>query len=86
MLERRGELRVSCREQCAPSLEAFGGIDRALDVAQIPDQPGYLGLDVETLRATFRFASRLRARYTAIDFLEGQGALAGCVRHRLWPG
>jgi glycerol-1-phosphate dehydrogenase [NAD(P)+] len=59
----------------APALAFFDGVSRALTVAGIPDEIGYLGIDAELLRATFRYASRLRARYTVIDFLEGQGAL-----------
>ena len=27
------------------------------------------------LRATFSYSNRLRARYTTVDFLEGQGVL-----------
>jgi glycerol-1-phosphate dehydrogenase [NAD(P)+] len=57
------------------ALALFGEIEQALDVAEIPATPGYLDVDERTLRATFRYASRLRARYTVIDFLEGQGAL-----------
>ena len=36
-------------------------------------------MDERTLRATFHYASRLRARHTTIDFLEGQGALDEAV-------
>jgi hypothetical protein len=36
-------------------------------------------VDERTLRATFHYASRLRARHTTIDFLEGQGALDEAV-------
>jgi glycerol-1-phosphate dehydrogenase [NAD(P)+] len=59
----------------SPALALFDGVSRALTAAGIPDEPGYLGIDTSLLRATFRYASRLRARYTVIDFLEGQGAL-----------
>jgi glycerol-1-phosphate dehydrogenase [NAD(P)+] len=59
----------------APALESFGAVERALTVAGIPDEPGYLGVDKRILQATFRYASRLRARYTVIDFLEGQGVI-----------
>jgi glycerol-1-phosphate dehydrogenase [NAD(P)+] len=59
----------------APALEAFAGVERALTLAEIPAEPGYLGVDTRTLWATFRYANRLRARYTVLDFLEGQEAL-----------
>jgi glycerol-1-phosphate dehydrogenase [NAD(P)+] len=59
----------------ASSLELFDDVDRALERAGIPAVPGYLGFDREVLMATFRYASRLRDRYTTIDFLEGQGML-----------
>ena len=51
----------------------------ALLTAEIPTTPGFLDLDVATLSATFRFANRIRARYTVIDFLEGQGLLNEAV-------
>jgi glycerol-1-phosphate dehydrogenase [NAD(P)+] len=57
----------------APSLALFDDVRAGLDAAGIPSTPGYLEIDEETLRATFHYASRLRARYTTIDFLEGQG-------------
>jgi glycerol-1-phosphate dehydrogenase [NAD(P)+] len=63
------------RAQLAPALGQFDAVAGALRLAGIPDVPGYLAVDEPTLRATFRFASRLRARWTTIDFLEGQGVL-----------
>ena len=63
------------RAKLAPALEAFPVIERALLHAGIPAESGYLEVDEATLRATFRYATRLRARYTVIDFLERQGAL-----------
>ena len=51
----------------------FDDVRAGLRAAGIPDTPGWLEVDDETLRATFHYASRLRARYTTIDFLEGQG-------------
>ncbi len=51
----------------------------ALLIADIPTTPGFLDLDVATLSASLRFANRIRARYTAIDFLEGQGILDEAV-------
>ena len=61
------------------ALELFPAVESALTRAAIPAEPGFLGIDEATLRATFRYATRLRARYTAIDFLEGQGALEGAL-------
>jgi glycerol-1-phosphate dehydrogenase [NAD(P)+] len=66
---------AAVRLRLAPSLELFDDVDRALSRAGIRVVPGYLGLDREALTATFRYASRLRDRYTTIDFLEGQGLL-----------
>jgi glycerol-1-phosphate dehydrogenase [NAD(P)+] len=63
----------------APALAPFADVERALVAAEIPDAPGFLGLDADTLRATFHYATRLRARYTAVDFLEGQGALEAAL-------
>jgi glycerol-1-phosphate dehydrogenase [NAD(P)+] len=67
------------RSGLAPSLAVFDAVEAGLDAAGIPRSAGWLGLDADTLRATFRFASRLRARYTVIDFLEGQGVLDRAV-------
>lgn len=67
------------RAQIAPALDSFAAVERALGVAGFPAGPGYLEIDETTLRATFRFATRLRARYTAVDFLEGQGVLGAAI-------
>jgi glycerol-1-phosphate dehydrogenase [NAD(P)+] len=67
-----------CARLAAP-LQLFGVVERALALAAIPADPGFVGVDESTLRATFRYASRLRARYTAIDFLEGQEALEAAL-------
>jgi glycerol-1-phosphate dehydrogenase [NAD(P)+] len=66
---------ATVRAQLAPAIELFSTVERALTLAGIPAEPGYLDVDEATLSATFRYASRLRARYTVIDFLEGQEAL-----------
>lgn len=58
-------------------------VDQALSRAGIPAALGYLDLDATTLLATFRFANRIRARYTVIDFLEGQGLLEAAVEEVL---
>ena len=68
------------RAEIAPALESFDAVDRALTVAGIPARSGYLGVDVRTLRATFRYSNRLRARYTSVDFLEGQGVLERAIK------
>ena len=54
-------------------------VDRALILAGIPFAAGYLDLDAATISATFRFANRIRARYTVLDFLEGQGLLEEAI-------
>jgi glycerol-1-phosphate dehydrogenase [NAD(P)+] len=59
----------------AAGLAGFAAVDAALARAGIPDAPGWLDVDAATLDATFRHATRLRARYTVVDFLEGQRAL-----------
>ena len=63
------------RDGLAPAMAGFGDVARALVDAGIPSEPGFLGIDAELLTETFRHATRLRARYTVIDFLEGQGVL-----------
>ena len=60
----------------APSLERFDMVAAALAQAGIADrEPGFLGIDAATLRAGLRYGGRLRARYTTVDFLEGQGLI-----------
>jgi glycerol-1-phosphate dehydrogenase [NAD(P)+] len=71
------------RAQIAPALSQSPEIERALALAGIPAEPGYLDVDERTLRATFRHATRLRARYTTVDFLEGQGALDAAIEAML---
>ena len=67
---------AALRARLAPSLETFDAVGEALRRAGIPDrQAGYLGIDAAMLRAGLRYGGRLRARYTVIDFLEGQGLL-----------
>jgi hypothetical protein len=67
------------RSAMAPALEHFHAADQALAEAGFPADWGYLDLDSRTLRATFLHATRLRARYTTIDFLESIGALEDAV-------
>ncbi|MFL5829282.1 MAG: iron-containing alcohol dehydrogenase [Solirubrobacteraceae bacterium] len=71
------------RRRIAPAMARFDDVEVALDVAGIPRGPGWLGLDADTLRATFRYATRLRARYTVLDFLEGQSVLQEAVEAAL---
>jgi glycerol-1-phosphate dehydrogenase [NAD(P)+] len=60
----------------ADALAPFDEVARALDAAGLQARLGVVpGVDAATLDATFRYAGRLRARYTTLDFLEGQGAL-----------
>ncbi len=63
------------RGRLARAMAVFPAVERALDAAGIPAAPGFLGIDDDLLRGALRYANRLRARYTVVDFLEGQGAL-----------
>jgi glycerol-1-phosphate dehydrogenase [NAD(P)+] len=74
---------VAVREALAPTLALFDEVRGGLRSAGIPETPGWLEVDEATLRATFHYASRLRARYTTIDFLEGQGALDTAIEQML---
>ncbi len=74
------------RARLAPALELFDAVEQALSVAGIPSEPGYLDIDAATLRATFRHATRLRARWTAVDFLESQQSLDAALAATLPPG
>jgi glycerol-1-phosphate dehydrogenase [NAD(P)+] len=71
------ELRwAALRARLEPSLEPFNAVADALRRAGIPDlRAGYLGINAAMLRAGLRYGGRLRARYTVVDFLEGQGQL-----------
>jgi glycerol-1-phosphate dehydrogenase [NAD(P)+] len=71
------------RARIRPLLGVFSEVEEALTQAGIPDRPGYLGIDQPTLAATFRYATRLRARYTVVDLLEGQGMLEQAIRATL---
>jgi glycerol-1-phosphate dehydrogenase [NAD(P)+] len=75
--------RESVADRLSPAFEVFSLVQAALDLAQIPTAPGFLGIDARTLRATFRYATRLRARYTVIDLLEGQGVLEQAIEASL---
>jgi glycerol-1-phosphate dehydrogenase [NAD(P)+] len=63
------------REALGTAMAPFTEVERALEQAQIPTTPGFLGITREMLEGTFHHATRLRDRYTTIDFLEGQRRL-----------
>ncbi len=63
------------RQALLAAMQTFPTVERALGQARIPSTPGFLGIDAAMLYATFHHATRLRDRYTTIDFLEGQGLL-----------
>ena len=63
------------RARLAGALGLFPAVARALTAAGMTARADVVGVDSATLRATFRYANRLRARYTVLDFLEEQGAL-----------
>lgn len=67
---------AAVRARLAPLLERFGETAQALRDAGVPDRDcGYLDIDGPMLRAGLRYGARLRARYTVVDFLEGQGLI-----------
>ena len=47
---------------------------------------GSSALTPQTLQATFRWANRIRARYTVLDFLEGQDRLDAAIDGTFSPG
>ncbi len=70
----------------APELDRFERVERALDLAGIPSRPEELELDEQMVRAALRHCTRLRSRYTVIDFLEGQGVLEEAIDTALTTG
>jgi glycerol-1-phosphate dehydrogenase [NAD(P)+] len=66
---------LAIRGRISAAMGGFGAVEQALEAAELPALPGVLGVDAGMLRATFRYANRLRARYTVLDFLQGQDAL-----------
>ncbi|MDA8291842.1 MAG: sn-glycerol-1-phosphate dehydrogenase [Actinomycetota bacterium] len=66
---------LAARERLSGVCSRFSPVDRALSGAGVPDGPGYLDVDRAMLRATFRYANRLRSRFTVLDLLECQGRL-----------
>jgi glycerol-1-phosphate dehydrogenase [NAD(P)+] len=63
------------REALADAMQPFEAVEVALVQAEIPDRPGFVGVDRRMLIATCHHATRLRDRYTTIDFLESQRRL-----------
>ena len=74
------------REALVAAMAPFPSVEVALEQAQIPTEPGFLGITAEMLNATFHYATRLRDRYTTIDFLEGQRQLDRACRSVLGEG
>lgn len=73
------------QERAAEAMLVFPDVAAALSAARIPSEPGFLDVDAATLRATFRWANRLRSRYTVLDLLEGQGKLDQAIEAVLPP-
>jgi hypothetical protein len=71
------------REALVAAMTPFPAVEVALEQAQIPTEPGVLGITAEMLNATVRYATWLRDRYTTIDFLEGQRQLYNALRSAL---
>ena len=69
----------AARHQVAEATDVFGCVAEALVKAGIPAGAGFLGLDAATLGASFRWANRIRPRYSVLDFLEGQGRLDDAI-------
>jgi glycerol-1-phosphate dehydrogenase [NAD(P)+] len=73
------------QEQIGAAMQVFPLVAEALSVAGIPAEAGFLGLDSRTLKSSFRWANRIRPRYTVLDFLEGQGRLEDAIDAALVP-
>jgi glycerol-1-phosphate dehydrogenase [NAD(P)+] len=69
----------SARGQIAAAMGVFPLVAEALSTAGIPPEPGFLGFDEETLKKSFRWANRIRPRYSVLDFLEGQDRLEEAI-------
>jgi len=59
-------------ERLARSSARFERVGTALGAAGVPATTGFLGTDGAMLRATFRYANRIRSRFTVLDLLESQ--------------
>ena len=73
------------QEQIGAAMQVFPLVAEALSVAGIPAEAGFLGLDARTLKSSFRWANRIRPRYTVLDFLEGQDRLEDAIDAVLVP-
>jgi glycerol-1-phosphate dehydrogenase [NAD(P)+] len=73
-------------EQLRASVSLFDPARAALRRAGVPERAGYLGVDAEALRATLRYANRLRNRFTVLDLLEAQGVLGEAIEGVLCRG
>lgn len=67
--------RSAAARRLADVASSFPRVRAALDAAGIPAGAGFLGVDAAMLRATFRYANRLRNRFTVLDLLESQERL-----------
>jgi glycerol-1-phosphate dehydrogenase [NAD(P)+] len=70
---------AAVKERVGEPVAVFPTVAEALSIAGIPSEPGFLDLDAATLRTCFRWANRIRPRYTVLDFLEGQGRLDDAI-------
>lgn len=59
--------------------ELFAPVTEALRRVGVPGEAGFLGVDDATMRATLRYANRLRNRFTVLDLLESQGRLESSI-------
>jgi glycerol-1-phosphate dehydrogenase [NAD(P)+] len=58
-----------------PELSSFEFVRKSLETIGIPHVIGYLDVSKQMLEQTYLHAYELRARYTVLDFLQGQGLL-----------
>ncbi|MDA8263899.1 MAG: sn-glycerol-1-phosphate dehydrogenase [Actinomycetota bacterium] len=69
------DARERLRDALVEASEQFGPIQAALEAAKVPFGPGFIDVDTDMLRATLRYANRLRSRVTTLDLYEAQGCL-----------
>jgi glycerol-1-phosphate dehydrogenase [NAD(P)+] len=67
------------QERVGEAMGVFPVVAKALTAVGIPAEAGFLGLDASALQTSFRWANRIRPRYTVLDFLEGQGRLEAAI-------
>ena len=78
--------RSAIERRLAGVAASFPRVRVALDTAGIPAGAGFLGVDAAMLRATFRYANRLRNRFTVLDLLESQERLEALLDEVLPTG